>query len=214
MVGGLLVTLAAMLAWWTATGGQGGPAQTYLVASHALGPGERIGPGDTRTVAVDLPDPLRTRLFAHADGLEGAVALGPIDAGELIQAGSISTAKQPPERELAFAVSSTWAVGGDLRPGDQIDVFATYGDGTSSQTIRVLTKATIRRLAAAGGDGLGETRSQTITVALGSEIAAESVINATRASTITVVRVTGTSDATTDRPYRAIDDLETKEAGG
>ncbi|MEO6629662.1 MAG: hypothetical protein ABIP03_13975 [Aquihabitans sp.] len=214
VVGGLLVTLAAMLAWWAATGGQGGPTQTYLVAAHALGPGERIGPGDTRAVTVDLPPGLRSRVFADTHGLEGAVVLGPIDGGELIQAGSVSSGDQGPERELAFAVSSTWAVGGDLRPGDQIDVFATYGDGTSSQTIRVLTRATIRRLAAAGGDGLGETRSQTITVALGPDSAAESVVNAARASTITVVRVTGTPSAIPDQRYRAVDDLGAKEMGG
>lgn len=208
MVGGLLVALAAMLAWWAAAGGQRGPAERYLVARHAIGPGERIGPGDIRPAAMDLPPGIRSRAFVEARALVGTVALGPIEAGELVQAGSVTSShEQAPERELAFSVASIWAVGGDLRPGDHIDVFATYGDGPSSQTIRVLADATVRRLGDIGGDGLGETRTQTITVALVRGIPVEAVVNATRAATITVLRVTGTSGTADDLHYRAADAL-------
>jgi hypothetical protein len=75
----------------------------------------------------------------------------------------------------------------------------------------VLAGATVRRTTEADGSGLGDGAGPTITVGVDREVSIETVVNATRAAEVTVVRVTGTVgaplDPTTDR-YRAEHDLD------
>lgn len=192
VVGGLLVAVAALLTWWAATASSGGPVPRYLAAAQPIGAGERISAHHLAHVEVDLGDELARSAFTSPESLVGAVAVGPIAEGELIQAGSVAQEESPsPERELTFPVVSTWAGGGDLRAGDRIDVYATYGDGTGSQTRRVLTDVRVRRIQAPSGDRLGETRQQTITVGLGSEVPVALVVNAVQSADLTVTRVSG-----------------------
>lgn len=199
MVGGLLVALAAIGTWWAAAGAGRSGGERYLVATRLVGPGERIEADDVRLATLDLPDSLRSVAFAEDSAVVGSVALGPLEPGELLQAGSIAPAAGSPDtREVSFAVETDWAVAGSLRPGDRIDVFATY-EGTGAPTsTRVLTNATVRRVGTTGGDGLGESRSQTITVAVDGSEPAEDLVTAARAATITVLRVTGTNPGRVD----------------
>jgi len=193
VVGGLLVALAAVGTWVVATGSGTATGGRYLVAARPIGPGERIEAGDVRWSSVDLPESLQPAAFDDADGIVGAVALGPIQDGELLQAGSIAPAAGTPStREVSFAVEADWAVAGTLRAGDRIDVIATTEDSEGPTSTRVLADSTIRRIDSSGGDGLGESRSQTITVAVESASDAEALVTAARAATVTVLRVTGT----------------------
>ncbi|MBA3282245.1 MAG: hypothetical protein H0U29_08450, partial [Acidimicrobiia bacterium] len=193
VVGGLLVALAAVGTWWAASGAGRSAEERYVVASRTVGPGERIEADDVRLATLDLPDSLRPMAFLDARSVIGSVALGPLEPGELLQAGSIAPAAGSPDtREVSFAVETDWAVAGSLRAGDRIDVFATY-EGTGAPTsTRVLTNATVRRVGATGDEGLGESRTQTITVAVDGPDGAKDLVTAARAATITVLRVTGT----------------------
>lgn len=198
-----MVAVAAVTAWWAAAGAGDAPTARYLVAARMIGPGDRIGPADVRTTTIDLPQDLRARAFSRPADVVGSISLAPLEPGELLEAGAVTDGTgADPAAELSFSVPTDRAVAGSLRPGDHIDVFATYGDGPSSQTIRVLADATVRRLGSTGGDGLGEDRGQTITVALGDGDRVGAVVNATRAATITVLRVTGHDDGQNrqDRP--------------
>ena len=212
MVGGLLVALAALVAWVAASAAGRPPTTRYVVATGPIGPGQVIEADDLRLIVADLPPGVRATVFRDPTSVVGRVALGPLGAGELVAAGSL-TDDPPPEgeRELTFPVAPGWALGGTLQPGDRIDVFATYGDGVSSQTLRVLAGATVRRTTEADGSGLGDGAGPTITVGVDREVSIETVVNATRAAEVTVVRVTGTVgaplDPTTDR-YRAEHDLD------
>ncbi len=190
VVGGLLVAVAALGTWWAAVGGTHPPVPTYAVATHMIGPGHQLEPADIRLVAVALPAGLHAAAFSTAGDLRGAVALGPIAAGELVQAGAVSTRTGAGRRgtELSFAVDPDWAVAGTLRVGDRIDVFATRDRGGTS---RVLAGATVARLVSAGGYGLGEQRSQVLTVTVSRRASLADLVDATRAGTITVTRVTG-----------------------
>lgn len=209
VVGGLLVALAAVTTWWAASGAGRGPDGRYLVATHLVGPGERIEGDDVRMATLDLPESLRPGAFSDPRAVVGSVALGPLEAGELLQAGSIAPAAgSTTTREVSFAVEADWAVAGSLRAGDRIDVFATY-EGTGAPTsARVLADATVRRVATTGGDGLGESRNQTITVTVDGTDAAGDLVTAARAATITVLRVTGTE------PDRAAEAPPVEPPGG
>lgn len=232
VVGGLLVALAAVGTWWAASGAGRSADERYVVASRTVGPGERIEADDVRLATLDLPGSLRSMAFLDARAVVGSVALGPLEPGELLQAGSIAPAAGSPDtREVSFAVEADWAVAGSLRAGDRIDVFATY-EGTGAPTsTRVLTNATVRRVGNTGDEGLGESRTQTITVAVDGSDGAEDLVTAARAATITVLRVTGTEPAahgatetteqpevggtdTTAAPTTAADDASTPGGGG
>lgn len=196
VVGGLLVAVAALLAWWAAAGDPSAPVERYVVAARAVGPGERFTADHLALAPVDLGADLRERAFTSADSLIGAVATGPIGEGELVQASSVAADEGPsPERELSFPVSSTWAGGGELRPGDRIDVYATYGEGTGSQTRRVLTDVRIRRIETVSSERLGETGQQTVTVGLDDEVPVALVVNAVQSAEVAIARVSGDPSA-------------------
>lgn len=189
--------MAALLAWWAAAGDGGAPTTSYVVAANQIGPGERITADHLALTTVELTAALRRSAFTSPGSVVGSVATGPIAPGELVQAGAIAPGVDPAEeRELTFPVAATWAVGGALQAGDRIDVYATYGDGTSSLTRRVLAGATVRRVEMVTSDRMGDSGQQTITVGLGSDIAVARVVNAVQSAELTVARVSG--DATTD----------------
>ena len=179
-----------------ATAGQP-PDTRYVVAARPIGPGQVVEPDDLALAVAELPPTVRSRVFQDPDSVVGRVALGPVGTGELVATGSLTDDAPPPgERELTFPVDAAWALDGDLRPGDRIDVFATYGDGTTSQTLRVLAGATVRRTAVADGTGLGEGSGPTVTVGVDRSVSIETVVNATHAASLTVVRVTAHAPAT------------------
>jgi Flp pilus assembly protein CpaB len=210
VVGGLLVAVALIGTWWAASGGRSDSADRYLVAARRIGPGQEVGRADLAWMTGDLPARLRTRAFTDPHSVLGHVTTAPLEAGDLVQASSVVRAPGAPgSRELSFVVDTDWAVGGTLRPGDRIDLLVTYGDGAESQTRRVLADTVVRRVSDPGGDSLGSTRTQSITVALDDDDLVREATNATRAGTVTVVRSTGVrseprrEQTTTTRPTRA-----------
>lgn len=199
VVGGLLVAAAGLLTWWAAVGDGDPPPQKYLVAARPIGPGERITEEHLAFMPVDLGPDLRRSAFSSPDSLVDATAAGPIGAGELIQAGAVTPAESPTsERELTFPVSVTWAAGGHLEPGDRMDLYATYGDGGSSRTRRVLTDVKVRRIETAAGDRFGDSGRQTITIGLERDVPVAMVVNAVQSADLTIARVTGRAAAAPD----------------
>lgn len=214
MVGGLLVAVAAVGTWWAAAGDGGDRAPRYVVAGRAVGPGEHLSADDLALTAVELPESLRRAAFTDPDEVVGSVSMGPLAPGELVQAGSIGAGAGTPEgRELSFSVEAEWAVAGTIRPGDRIDLLATYGDGASAETGPVLEGAVVRRIAETGGDGIGETSRQTITVTVDDPADIAPTVNAARAGSLTVLRATGTADRDTGDTGDA-DDARAVEADG
>ncbi len=214
VVGGLLVLVAVLLAWWAASGGDQPSGQPIVVAATPIAPGQVIRADQLATITADLPAPVASRTFTESSAVAGRVALGPLAPGTVIGSGSVSDSDPPRgEREITFPVQSAWALDGRLRPGDRIDVFATYGDGSTSQTMKVLAGVTVREFSVDDTRQIGDGSGTTLTVAVGPSVSMESVVNASRAAVITVARVTttaeGTSHDTTEGHYRAAEDLST-----
>ena len=194
VVGGLLVTVALLGTWWTSTAASKPPRTSFLVAAHDLSPGHRLERSDLALVVTDLPASLRRRAFTDPSSLVGNVALAPIAGGELVQSAAVGDGKGGvPARDLSFVVDADWALGGTLRPGDRIDLLATFGQGENSTTRPILSNLVLRRVVDSGTGGLGSTRRQTLTVAIARTSAVEAAVNAARAGTITIVRSTAAS---------------------
>jgi Flp pilus assembly protein CpaB len=193
VVGGLLVAVAALGTWWAASGAGQDRSHPVVVAARSIGPGESVDAEAVTLVDLAVPAEVRGRTFTDPAGLDGAVALGPIDAGEIVQHGAVADAATEGTGggEVSFTVETDWAVGGALRIGDRIDVYATFdrADGPTSE--RVLAGAVIRRLSVPADTGFGEVRDQTITVSVADDETMARTVGATRAGTVTVVRVTG-----------------------
>lgn len=189
--------VAALGTWAVATDAGAQPGQRYVVAARPIGPGQRITAGDLTSLTADLPSALRSQAFSDPDEVIDTVALGPLAPGDLLQAGSLAGASgTPDEREVSIAVEKDWAVAGRLRPGDHIDVFVTEDGAEGPTSRRVLADAAIRRLDSSEGDGLGESRSQVLTVSVTDDDDITSLVTAARAGDLTVLRVTGTAPDT------------------
>jgi Flp pilus assembly protein CpaB len=190
VAGGLLVAVATVGTFAAYRGASGGPTTSYAVAAHELRPGEVIGAGDVRLRRVDLPGALAARAYDGDAALVGAIVTAPLAEGELVQRSAVAEGSgRAPMQELSFAVETERAVDGRLRPGERVDVLATYGTGTDARTQVVVRAA----LLAATSDGDGDLSGSTVvlTVALERSEDVLALTHAVRAGEVTVVRTTG-----------------------
>lgn len=175
MVGALLVTAAAVGTFAAYLDATARPTGRYVVATAAIEPGTRLGSladvGERfGTIALELPSEVAARAIAAStvDGLVGQVVLTPLEPGDLLtrtqllEDGGVDGA-----HTLSFALPSTAAVGGRLRPGERIDVLATYGAGDRASTAYVVRGIALLRVSNAdGGGSLGDSGEVTLTVAV------------------------------------------------
>lgn len=159
----------------------------YVVAARDLAVGRVLEAGDLRTVRVDLRG-AGGRAFRATAPLIGATVLGPVAAGELVQASGVVRRRAPAAaRELSFPIERSAAVGGLLRPGEQVDVLATFGTGGDSFTVTVVERARVLRVDQGGG-GFGDGQSQTISIAVMGAHDALALSHAVHVGKVTLVR--------------------------
>lgn len=196
ITGGLLVSVAALGAY-AAAATPSSSSSGYVVAARDLAPGDVVSADDLAIAGADLSPDIASGAFLETDDVVGAVVLGPVDAGELVQRGALAAGPGPdPAAQLSFAVDADRAVDGDLAAGDRIDLLATYGTGTDAFTVRVVRRALV--VAAAGdSSAISDSGRQVITLSLTDPGAVLAVAHAVRAGDITVVRTTGAGDDAT-----------------
>lgn len=206
VVGGLLVAVAAVGIFAAATGVGRGPDTRYLVASRDLTPGTVIEAGDVELVALDLPDTLTSQVFTRPDQVIGAVAVGPVAGGELIQAGGLADGSAGEVPTFSVTIDRADANGGELQRGDFVQVFVTYGSGITATTVAVSTDARVVT-SSSGEESLASSDEIVVRLAVPSAEERSAIINATVAGRITLVRTTGGDDvAATDRFTPDVDD--------
>ncbi len=189
VVGGFLVAVAAVGIFAAYTRAAAGPATSYVVAARDVPVGTQLTRDDLHLVPLELPGPQRARAFDDPGVLDGATVIGPVFAGDLIQSSAV-VAAEPGVEQVSFLVSADRAVAGKLRPGERVDVLATYGSGESAYTEAVVRDALLVAVTADDANGLGTTASQILTVAVPDAGETLRLAHAVNAGEVTVVRTT------------------------
>jgi Flp pilus assembly protein CpaB len=189
VIGGLLVTVAAVVTFAASTASNGGPNGRLVVANTPIRVGQTIHESDVRSVPVELPDEVLARSFAAPSAVEGAVAIAPIDADEPINQGAVRRRPEPgdlPRHELTFALPREHALDARLQPGEVIDLVATYGSGADAYTVIVARRVRVLDADTASSGAVGVASNVTLTIGLDTD---QEVLETTHALEIAKVNV-------------------------
>lgn len=202
VVGGLLVAVAAVGIFAAVAGVGGGPATSYVVAARDIAPGATLTTADLEMSAIDLPADQRSHAFTEIGQLTGAVAVGPLSAGELIQSGGLAEGVDASVPTLSVSLPEANANAGDLQRGDTVQVFATYGSDASGTTVRLAPEATVVSIDA-GDETVATGGEVLLRLAVPSPEERTAILNAAVTGELALVRTTGAEDAlSTDEPFR------------
>jgi Flp pilus assembly protein CpaB len=198
VTGGLLVTAAALGAITTANGDPSPPPPRRVVAAVAVAPGQRLTIDDLALAPVVHTDH-DDSLFDRPDELDGAIALAPLSAGDVVQASAVrrpelvgtgpAPAGDGTRVELTVRLERSRALAGRVAPGELIDLVATFGSGLTAETDRVAADALVVRV-----DALDEVTAAgelAVTLAVDDD-AVVAVTHAADVGELTVVRRSAT----------------------
>lgn len=186
-LGALLIAIAAVGVFVAYQGAGEGPADRVVVAAREIHVGRVIEADDLRVVLADLPSGMRSVTFASTSAVVGHVALGPIGAGEMVQASGVTTERsQSGANEVAIALPRNQLAVGHLREGDRVDIFVTYKEGTRS----VVRGAEVVLIGSEHDRSLTSDREISIVVAVPSGDVVAALVHAMRTGDVTVVRST------------------------
>ena len=193
VVGALMITLAAVGAFAISRHGEGPPAHHYVVMTAAVPPGARVAASDIESRAMDLDVDVAAQAFGDVDRVVGAVALAPMNAGQLVQNADVALATKIDGRvlvghELTFPVERD-RVPQNLRRGERVAVLATYGTGSEARTTTTAQQAVVLSFET-DGDTIGTKRSARLTVLLSDPAMIIETAHASQAADITIVRTT------------------------
>jgi hypothetical protein len=192
-VGALLITLAAVGAFAVSRRGESAPATRYAVLTKAIAPGARVTASDVADRAMDLDVEVAAQAFRDVDQVIGAVALAPMNAGQLVQITDVALATKVDGQvlvghELTFPVERD-RVPQNLRRGERVAVLATYGTGSEARTTTTAQQAVVLGFDT-DGDAIGTQRSARLTVLLSDSSMVIETAHASQAADITIVRTT------------------------
>ena len=191
VAGGLLVAVAAVLVFSAYAGAGERPTRSMVVARRALAPGRTITSDDVEVRTGDLPDELVGRSFTTVDEVVGAVALGPLAEGDLVQSGGVRRGAGDDRPEFSFPVEREQALAGDVSAGEEVDLLATFGSGSDAETVVLARGAQVREVDESRGGTIGSSGRLVLTVALASGDEVLDLAHAAQVATITVVRAGG-----------------------
>lgn len=209
VVGGLLVTLAATGAFLVATSADAsGPTTGYVVLSTSIDAGGVVHTSDLVIEPMELADRVAERGLTSTDGVEGAVAMRDLRAGELLSADDLLASPDLDGRPIGAVHEITIPAPADrspdqLRRGDRITVLSLVRDGDMPETVVAIEDAVV--LGFEGGDGGFADDTVSLTLAIDDPAVVMEVAHLAHTGELTVVRSTrAIADAypagTTPRP--------------
>jgi hypothetical protein len=156
------------------------------VATHALGPGAVLGPGDITSETMRLSAGPAALAYRQTSLVEGrALAVG-LQAGELIQGPMlVPSSREPALRPVSLTVDPVSLAG--LSPGQPVDVLATQGTGNATAVGIVVRGATLLDVATSSSSLLSPGGSGQVTIGVATLSEVEAVVQATHAGTVTLV---------------------------
>jgi Flp pilus assembly protein CpaB len=189
IAGGLLVAASAVGLFAAYAQASARHRTSYVVARHALAPGTRLSTADLALSAMDLPPEVRSRAFRDVDEVAGTTLVAPLAAGELLQASAlVATRPGGAARVLSFPVERSGV--GPLKPGERVDVLATFGTGVDAFTTVVLSQALVVEVDRSKS-ALGDTGSVVLTVGVDDLAEGVALAHAVQLGKLTVVAATG-----------------------
>ncbi len=198
VVGALLMTVAGVGVFAGYTDATADKRVPYVVARSDLTIGQRISRSSLAHVPMDLPDVVRTRSFRNPADLTGAVVVGPVTRGELIQSSDVLTrGAGPVGRDISFSIESARAVDGQLQRCEMVDILVTYGSGNDAYTVAVARGVRVVNRRQPRG-GLGDGRDEVITVSVPGSADVMAVAHAVTAGAVTLVRTAGVAGEPAD----------------
>lgn len=197
LLGGFLVTVAAVGLFVAYTRTSATNRIAFVVATRNLGPGHRIVSSDLTTLAMSLPAQMaRDLAFRQPASLVGSVVVAPLSRGELVQVSDVVKAggAGAPVRLMSFSLPVSRAVDGNLSIGDLVDVLVTFGTGAQAETSVVAAAIPVVGINEISG-GFGSTADRSLVITLGVNRPGDviSLVQASNAGQVVLVRSTGAS---------------------
>jgi hypothetical protein len=185
--------------------GSGAPSTRFVVVSKAVAPGGRIDAGSLELVAMTLDDRVKGQVFTDASRVSGAIALAPLNPGQLVQAADIApTTKIDGQvlagHEITFPVSRD-RVPPNLRRGERVAIVATFGTGNDARTMTTAQQAIVVNYDT-NESSSSATRTVRLTVFLSDANTVIETAHASQVADLTIVR-TINADAALPSTYRA-----------
>jgi hypothetical protein len=191
VVGGFLVAASAVGTFAAYTAAATGPSASYAVATRDVRTGERLRASDVALVALDLPPDQHRLAFTDVGVLDGATALAPLAADQLVQTSDVARPAGGPDRaQISLALDPGNALGGDpalLGEGERVSVIVTYTQGGAPETATVSTDAEVVRVL--GGDQAGASGLTVVLAVPPGDL--EPIAQASAAGVVTIARTTG-----------------------
>lgn len=159
--------------------------------------------GDVRFEVMTLPDALAATTLNSTDGLDDAVVVHDLRAGELVGVTHLAASAASPlgsVHEITFAIPLDRSPAG-LTIGDRVTIFATH----DARTVRAVEAAEVTAVDLAA-DRLGRAGQGLLTLALDDPVAVMELAHLTQLAEITVIRSTR---ALHDRFPQSVGDEET-----
>jgi len=139
------------------------PSYDYLVARQAMSPGEVLVGANVQRITSDHP----IDGAIPADEVQfGAAVSNVVRAGELLRTGMFESASlvrpllQPGTQAIAIPVNDVSGVGGLLKPGDEVNVYASFRNSDKNEPAALTVLENVVVIAVRGvaysGDGVGE----------------------------------------------------------
>lgn len=174
-------------------------------AARDLPEGESIDLGDLESVTVDLPAGQLAAYLGGSSPLTGSMLLRPLRRGELVPAAWVTETPSVSTRLIALPITEEHAVGGALRAGDRVDIFATLrAAGGAARTALLVQDAEVEGLLSSEALVMeGETFGG-ITLSVPPEEVAR-IAFAIRTAEIDVVRIEGPSGSQSEASVKARD---------
>ena len=197
-LGALLITGAVVAVLSLADSNSEDRARTVVVATRPLTSGEILDPADLGLTMAGLDEDIAANAFTSIEELAGAAMLAPLGSGEILQRSAVLTDPDSLEgaTEFSFPIDAQHAMNGDLRPGETIDLLATFGSNIDATTSVLARDLRIIRSVVVDGSSFetGTRLSLTVALPVGTDVL--TIVHATRVAELTAIRTTGTRNST------------------
>jgi Flp pilus assembly protein CpaB len=197
--GGLLIAVAAVLAFLAASGNRSVASTAVVIARHSIAPGTTLSEADLEIRSIPGAEQLISHTFGSIESLIGSRMLASVENGELIQQSAVRTNNAEVEPRLSFPISREFALDGDLRSGDTVDILATFGSGLDAETAVLARSARISSVHTSDPSSSSGAGRFVITATFTTPDQVLDVAHAAQVAALTLIRTATSSSPTTGR---------------